>query len=83
MKNIETKAIGRTVQPRMPNFNSISDCIIGYRIFRQSDNLKWTFKVLQQLLVKVTVFWKISSEHFQNTLNLATFNLFFDFDVAG
>ena len=62
------------VQPRMANFAFIFKCILGYRILKQSDNLLWTFKVLQYLLVKVTGFLKISSDHFQKTFNL-TINL--------
>ena len=66
------------VQPRMANFAFIFRCILGYRILKQSDNLIWTFKVLQYLLVKVTGFLKISSDHFQKTFNLTIHNLFLD-----
>ena len=34
--------------------------------------------MFQYLLVRVTVFWKISSEHFQKTFNLTIYNLFWD-----
>lgn len=66
-------------QPRMPNSNFIFGCILGYRILKQSDNLRYEFKVFQYLVVRVKVFWKISSEHFQKTFNLTIYNLFWDF----
>ena len=63
----------------MPNSNFIFGCILGYRILKQSDNLRYEFKVFQYLVVRVKVFWKISSEHFQKTFNLTIYNLFWDF----